>query len=138
MMLQDVLIFKFEDNTIMNTQDIIDFTLDDKGKTNRYSAMPVELSNELTQICYNDGGDITLTLAYYLPQFNTFTKLRNIVHILEQLHHKYHIYFNIIRFFLYSLLWVYILIYTKILPIDTFTFLFHIVDKIDPFSDLSL
>ena len=130
-MLQHVLIFKFEDNSIMNTQDIIEFTIESKSK--KYSAIRVELSKELTQICYNTGGDITQTLAYYLPQFNIFTKLYSIIAIFEQLH-KYNIYFNLIRFLLYSLLWLYILIYTEILSIDTFTFLLNIIDRKEPFS----
>jgi hypothetical protein len=135
-MLQDVLIFRFEDNSIMNTQDIIGFT--NEPKTKKYSAIPVELSKELTQICYDKGGDITQTLAYYLPQFNIFTKLRSIVAIFEQLQHKYNVYFNLIRFFLYSVIWFYILLYTQILPIDTISFILNLRDTLEPFSGLEL
>jgi hypothetical protein len=139
--LQDILIFRFDDKTIMNTQDVIDFTLTE-CKTKKYSAIPVELSKELTQICYNEGGDITLTLAYYIPQFNMFTKLRKIVDILEQLQTKYNIYFNLIRFFLYSMLWLYILIYTQSITNDTVNYIIELLlliqDTQEPFTGLPL
>lgn len=137
-MLQNVLIFRFKDKSIMTTQDMIDFTLDDESKPHRYTAMPVELSEELTQLCYDRNHDITYTLAYYLPQFQTFIKLRKIVSIFEILHAKYNIYFSIIRFLLYTLLWLYILIHSQIITVDLLNVLLEITNNEDPFAGIDL
>jgi hypothetical protein len=149
-----ILIYKFHSGAIMTTQDIIDtckgITFEDDIYASQipgYTVRVVDLSQEFKQTYMTPDDNLSETLIFYSDQFTFFQKVRRNVDILEKIQVKYDIYFNLIRYLLYSILWLYILVYTEILSYDTlstiqdnkilkdmFNFLSAIVNKEEPFS----
>jgi hypothetical protein len=118
---EHILIYYFHSGQIMTSEDIINNC---KGITNpkdtyynseeRFSLRVIALSEEYKQECFNNNRELTDDLMFYTKQMNFFQRIRSYVARLET-QNKYNIYFNLIRYTIYSILWLYILVYTGIL-----------------------
>src|SRR5271154_1801065 len=137
---ESILIYYFHSGQIMTSEDIIDNC---KGIINpkdtyynpkqRFSLHVVDLSESYKQECFDNGRQLTDDLMFYSKQMNFFQRIRGNVARLE-IQNKYTIYFNLIRYTIYSILWLYILVYLDIISLDSVTFLENIQDSSEPFS----
>jgi hypothetical protein len=108
----DVIYFKFHDGTIMSTDDHIqEATILEFDPKEPFRFNVVELSEEFKTHCYNTNDNITETILFYSEQFGFFKKIRRDIAIFDLYKAAIGIPFNIIRFFIYFLLWSYVLFY---------------------------
>jgi hypothetical protein len=136
-MATDVFVVKYKDGTHMTIEEVIIYILEEDF-TKRFKVYYVELTDELKQICYDNGGDITATIDYHSKAFILFATIRSYVELLTLVQAKYNLLLNFIRYGIYSILWIYILIYIGIVFIDVITLLEIFNDMEEPFSVTSI
>jgi len=120
-----------------NSKSIINLKDTYYNPKKRFSLHVVDLSENYKQEFFDNGRELRDDLMFYSKQMNFFQRVRGNVARLE-IQNKYTIYFNLIRYTIYSILWLYILVYLDIISLDSVTFLENIQHSSEPFSGINI
>jgi hypothetical protein len=138
----DILIYYFHSGIIMTADDIINnckgtISLEDNyhNLDPKFSMHVIALTEPYKQECYANGRNLIDDIMFYEKQLNFYIRIRSSIAKLDN-QTKYNIYFDCIRYGVYSMLWIYILVYIGMgLPDDT---LLEIFNDEEPFSVTSI